>query len=57
MERADCTATPLKQRPNDAELALTPHLTRRIAAIHPDLHWEFAPGRTARHSLVVSPGG
>ncbi|GIE79293.1 hypothetical protein Aph02nite_52430 [Actinoplanes philippinensis] len=28
-----------------------------IAAIHPDLHWEFAAGRTSRHLLVVSSGG
>jgi hypothetical protein len=28
-----------------------------VAAIHPDLHWEFAVGTTSRHLLVVSTGG
>lgn len=32
-------------------------LTRRVAAIHPDLAWELAPGATADHVLVVTSEG
>jgi len=32
-------------------------LSRRIAAVHPDLEWELTPGNTARHALVVTAGG
>jgi hypothetical protein len=28
-----------------------------VAAIHPDLHWEFTRGARAQHALVVSPAG
>jgi hypothetical protein len=49
----------------DAEAAITcgdwgtlsAQFSRRVAAIHPDLQWEFARGTTAKHCLVVSPGG
>jgi hypothetical protein len=37
--------------------ALNQQFNRRVAAIHPDLQWEFSRGTTAKHSLVVSPGG
>ncbi|MGI5237525.1 DUF695 domain-containing protein [Dactylosporangium sp. CA-139066] len=36
---------------------LSDQFNRRVSAIHPDLQWEFAAGSTARHCLVVSPGG
>lgn len=29
----------------------------RVAAIHKDLQWEFAPGTHSRHALVVTPCG
>jgi Family of unknown function (DUF695) len=29
----------------------------RVAAVHRNLEWEFVPGRSARHALVVSSGG
>jgi hypothetical protein len=32
-------------------------LGRRVEALHPDLQWELAPGRTALHALCVSCGG
>ncbi|MEV6927908.1 hypothetical protein AB0M46_25875 [Dactylosporangium sp. NPDC051485] len=37
--------------------ALTPHIVRRVTAIHPDLQWEFSRGTAAKHALIVSPGG
>ncbi|MEV4133596.1 DUF695 domain-containing protein [Dactylosporangium sp. NPDC049742] len=36
---------------------LTPQISKRVAAIHKDLTWEFSKGTTATHALVVSPGG
>ncbi|WP_433608600.1 DUF695 domain-containing protein [Dactylosporangium sp. CA-139114] len=36
---------------------LTPQMSRRIEAIHPELEWEFCRGTAARHALVVSAGG
>jgi hypothetical protein len=36
---------------------LIEEITGLVAAIHPDLHWEFAAGTTSRHLLVVSAGG
>lgn len=36
---------------------LTPQISKRVAAIHKDLTWEFSKGRDASHALVVSPGG
>jgi hypothetical protein len=36
---------------------LVEEISGRVAAIHPDLHWEFTAGTTSRHLLVVSPGG
>lgn len=35
----------------------TEAFSQHIAAIHPDLQWELTPGKTAKHALVVSPGG
>jgi hypothetical protein len=35
----------------------TPAFCQRVEAIHPDLQWELTPGTTAKHGLVVSPGG
>ena len=35
----------------------TDELTRRVAAIHPDLAWHFGPGETSQHRLTVSAGG
>lgn len=32
-------------------------LSRRVAAIHPDLTWHFGAGKTAEHRLTVSAGG
>jgi hypothetical protein len=32
-------------------------MSKKVAAIHPDLEWEFTKGATSRHSLVVSPCG
>ncbi|MET7418384.1 DUF695 domain-containing protein [Dactylosporangium sp. NPDC005555] len=36
---------------------LTPQISKRVAAMHKDLTWEFSKGGEARHALVVSPGG
>lgn len=36
---------------------LTPQVSRRVEAIHPDLEWEFYRGTTAKHALVVSAAG
>lgn len=36
---------------------LTPQISKRVAAIHKDLTWEFSKGRDASHALVVSPAG
>lgn len=36
---------------------ITPQISKRVAAIHKDLTWEFSKGTTATHALVVSPGG
>lgn len=36
---------------------LTPQISKRVAAIHKDLTWEFSKGTTSTHALVVSPGG
>jgi len=36
---------------------LTPQISKRVAAIHKDLTWEFSKGTDSRHALVVSPGG
>jgi hypothetical protein len=30
---------------------------KRVAAIHPDLQWEFSKGATASHALIVTPAG
>ncbi|WP_434994180.1 hypothetical protein [Arthrobacter sp. Ld5] len=32
-------------------------LSRKVAAIHPDLTWSFGPGRESKHRLTVSAGG
>jgi hypothetical protein len=32
-------------------------LSRRVAAIHPDLTWHFGAGKAAEHRLTVSAGG
>lgn len=37
--------------------ATTDELTRRVAAIHPDLTWHFGRGTTSEHRLTVSAGG
>ncbi|HKT02199.1 MAG TPA: DUF695 domain-containing protein [Rugosimonospora sp.] len=36
---------------------LTDEVTARVSVIHPDLQWEFAPGKGARHALIVTAGG
>ena len=36
---------------------LAEEVSRRVAAIHADLQWEFSEGTRSRHALVVSPGG
>jgi hypothetical protein len=36
---------------------LTPEVSARVAAIHPDLQWEFARGTKAKHALVVCAAG
>ncbi len=36
---------------------LTDTITTKVEAIHPDLVWELAPGKTAQHALCVSAGG
>jgi len=35
----------------------TDELTRRVAAIQPDLTWHFGPGEASQHRLTVSAGG
>jgi len=35
----------------------TDELSRRVAAIHPELTWHFGPGNKSKHSLTVSAGG
>lgn len=37
--------------------AATDELTRRVAAIHPDLTWHFGPGTDAEHRLTISASG
>lgn len=37
--------------------AATDELARRVAAVHPDLVWNFGPGTTAEVRLTVSAGG
>ncbi|MFC4042771.1 DUF695 domain-containing protein [Dactylosporangium siamense] len=32
-------------------------VSKRVAAIHKELAWEFSAGRESRHALVVSPSG
>lgn len=36
---------------------LSDQINALVAAIHPDLHWEFARGARSAHALVVSPAG
>lgn len=36
---------------------LSDQINELVAAIHADLHWEFARGERAAHALVVSPAG
>jgi hypothetical protein len=37
--------------------SLTDEISKRVKAIHDDLHWELSPGRSAKHALVVAPAG
>ena len=32
-------------------------ISRGVRAVHPDMAWELAPGRTARHAFCISPEG
>lgn len=32
-------------------------LSKRVSAIHADLHWEVGKGLRSQHALIVSPGG
>ena len=36
---------------------LADDITRAVATIHPEMAWELAPGRSAKHAFCISPEG
>jgi len=42
---------------SDTDPTLLDALSKRVALLGEDLHWEFGPGRTEEHAFVISPDG
>lgn len=42
---------------SDGWARVADEISTRVEAVHPELDWEFSPGRRARHALVLSTAG
>jgi Family of unknown function (DUF695) len=51
----DRLANGIEQRALDQRLAA--EISKAVATIHPQMAWELAPGKTARHAFCLSPEG